>query len=430
MSDKLIDCVFAEAVVNGSIGSEGVPWARPPRFGAEIELFMMQYKMTLQDYVINEASDLQRRLIIRSLLVAYTKLWHNGFVHCDVKPDNIGVTVVPYDDKTPADAYVHIGDLLTTIYAPPNGIVTENTTYTAEFCAPERLVAALRGVPCNVSYLSDVFSLGLVIARICCPKMMPIPRTAEGDDRRISALNAYFSQVCDLQFCATESPLRDSIVSLGIEIPVIRRNVMDHGKYPEMTSLVVEMLRFDPAKRATLSTILQNPIMADYFAPQRELSQTIHVRDHALIADVAAAAGEFVENVDLVTFIAHYMFSRDMKMLKASPIDLSLQSVCGRPLPATSSIRMTDMEAAWVSFIYAADTLSNRIILNIRNSRITCPISLERLSSLCCSLTVDVNVYPIRCSITREALIKANAAILENPQLLELEPHNLLERFF
>lgn len=385
--------------------------------------------MTLNDYVMNEASDLQRRLIIRSLLVAYTKLWHNGFVHCDVKPDNIGVIVVPYDDKTPADAYVHIGDLLTTIYAPPNGIMTENATYTAEFCAPERLVATLRNIPCNVSYLSDVFSLGLVIARICYSKMMPIPRTAEDGDRRISALNAYFSQVCDLQFCATESPLKDSIVSLGIEIPVIRRNVMDHGKYPEMTSLVVDMLRFDPTKRATLGTILQNPIMADYFAPQRVLSPTIRVRDHALIANVAAATGQFVENVDLATFIAHYLFSRNMKMLEVSPIDLSLRSVCGRPLPVSSVPEMTDVEAAWVAFIYAADILSNRVILNIRMLRIACPINLERLSSLCCSLTVDVNVYPIKCSATRDALMKANVAILENPRLLELEPSELLGNF-
>ena len=37
--------------------------------------------------------------------------------------------------------------------------VSRNATYTAEFCAPERLVATFRNVPCNVSYLSDVFSL-------------------------------------------------------------------------------------------------------------------------------------------------------------------------------------------------------------------------------------------------------------------------------
>lgn len=429
MSGRLIDCVFAEAVVTGSLGSEGVPWAKPPRFGENIELFMMQYKMTLSDYVLNESSDLQKRLVVRSLLVAYTKLWHNGFVHCDVKPDNIGVIVVPYDDRTPADAYVHIGDLLTTIYAPPNGVITENATYTAEFCAPERLVASLKNTACNVSYLSDVFSLGLIIARICCPKTMPIPRTPEGEDRRVSALNAYFSQVCDLQFCAAESPLRDNIVSLGIEIPVIRRNVMDHSRYPEMTSLVVEMLRFDPSKRATIGTILQNPIMADYFTPQRELSPTIHVRDHALIANVAVAARDFVENIDLVSFIAHYLFSRNLKMLKASPIDLSLHTVCGRPLPAPNTTKMTEVEAAWVSFVYAADVLGNRIMADIRLSRIECPVGLERLTNLCCSMVVDVNIYPIRCNVAGSALVSSNAAILENPKLLELEPHNLLRMF-
>lgn len=381
-------------------------WSKLPTFDENtISLTYVKYDTTVDNAVLRYK--VKKVELCWQLLRLFIHMWKRGFVHCDIKPGNIGCIIV--NAGTYNIAYPFIADCMQSHMHIPGGIETSINIQTPEYTAPESILAKFSGEPKIVDQGIDIFALGLVLYEI-----LYIPRIHKRYPTELSRMEAtlswYCANICDSSVFETSLYRKYSKFFPKTVISTLKTDDLLDG-------LISDMLHFDPTTRITVDGLIAKIGATNLVLPQNVFTnRDIDISVSATLINIIDSIQSKVRDLRIraiTEFYAHYMAYYSFRLNRNNLYSEGLHKT------------FLEHQYCYMAYMYALSMLGSNIP-NILIQKTPFRIDRDMQVQLYTCFADIACIYPITVNATTEKYMEINAKIRSSPDITKTDPNMLL----